>query len=238
MKKEVTINAHDKGSFSAYVAYPETDLPAPGVVVIQEIFGVNAGMREICDNLAKAGFVACCPDLFWRQKPGVQLTDKTEAEWAQAFEFFKGFNVDLGVEDLKSALAFLRADSDCTKKVGTMGYCLGGKLAYLMSTRSDADCNVSYYGVGIQDLLNEAGNIKHALLMHIAEKDKYVPIDAQQKILNALNKHRQVEIHVYPDVDHAFARPNGQHYDKQAAQMANARTADFLASHLAAKRKK
>lgn len=237
MKKTIRIEAHDGGDFSAYVAYPETDLPAPGVVVIQEIFGVNANMRAVCDNLAMAGFTALCPDLFWRQEPDIQLTDKSEAEWARAFELYKGFNVDLGIEDLKSAVARLRHDDNCTKKVGTMGYCLGGKLAYLMAARSDADCNVSYYGVGIQDMLDEGKNIKHPFLMHIAEKDKFVPIPAQQKILGALNKHRHVEIHVYPDVDHAFARIEGQHYDKEAAHMANSRTADFLASHLARRKK-
>ncbi len=232
MKKEIQIKAHDGGSFSAYASYPETGLPAPGVVVIQEIFGVNMVMRAICDNLAKAGFIAVCPDIFWRQEPGAQLTDKTEADWAKAFAFFKGFNASLGIEDLKSTLKFLRGDKDCTGKAGTLGYCLGGKLAFLMSTRSDADCNVSYYGVGIQDSLEEAAGIKKPLLMHVAEKDKFVPPAAQQRILGALNKHDNVEIHVYPDVDHAFARTGGEHYDKQAAQMANSRTADFLASHL------
>lgn len=233
MSKNLRVQAHDNGSFEAYVAYPESNLPAPGVVVIQEIFGVNAGMRSICDDLAKQGFVAICPDLFWRQEPGIQLTDKTEAEWARAFDLFKGFNVDLGIEDLKSTLASIRKDKNCTGKAATMGYCLGGKLAYLMATRSDADCNVSYYGVGIQDLLDEAKNIRHPLMMHIAEKDKYVPPAAQQAMQAALGKHKQVGIHVYPGVDHAFARPDGQHFDKAAAQLANSRTADFLASHLA-----
>lgn len=237
MTKETLIRAHDGGSFGGYLARPDSDKPAPGVIVIQEIFGVNAVMRGICDNLAKAGFNALCPDLFWRQEPGIQLTDKSEAEWQRAFELYKGFDVDLGIEDLKSALAFLRNEIGGHKKVGTIGYCLGGKLAYLMSARSDADCNVSYYGVGIQDMLEEAANISSPLLMHIAEKDKFVPIAAQQQILSALNKHDDVEIHVYPGVDHAFAREGGQHYDKEAAHMANARTADFLAHNLAGSKK-
>jgi carboxymethylenebutenolidase len=237
MSKNLRIKARDNGSFEAYIAYPETGRPAPGVVVIQEIFGVNAGMRAICDDLAGKGFVAICPDLFWRQEPGIQLTDKSEAEWARAFELFKGFNVDLGVEDLKSTLAHLREDKDCTGKAATMGYCLGGKLAYLMATRSDADCNVSYYGVGIQDMLEEAKNIRHPLLMHIAEKDKYVPLEAQQAIQEALDSHKHVEIHVYPGVDHAFARPDGQHFDREAAGLANSRTLDFLASRLAEHKK-
>ena len=179
MKNEVRIKAHDKGSFSAYITYPESDLPAPAVVVIQEIFGVNANMRRICDNISQAGFVAICPDLFWRQKPGVQLTDQSEAEWQQAFQLYQGFDIDLGVEDLKSTLASIRKDKNCTGKVGAMGYCLGGKLAYLMAARSDVDCSVSYYGVGIEDMLDEAKKIKHQLLLHVAEKDKFVPIAAQ-----------------------------------------------------------
>lgn len=233
MKKTLQISAADGGSFSAYAAYPDTDLPAPAVIVIQEIFGVNAVMRGICDNLALAGFVAVCPDLFWRQEPGIDITDKSEAEWKKAFSLYNGFNVDLGVEDLKATLEYVREkDDDTTRQVGTLGYCLGGRLAYLMAARSDADCNVAYYGVGIEELLDEAPAIKKQLLMHIAEKDKFVPIAAQQKILTALNKHRNIEIHVYPDVDHAFAREGGEHYDKEAARQANARTADFLASHL------
>jgi carboxymethylenebutenolidase len=236
MKKDIMIQAHDKGQFSAYMSLPAA-LPAPGIVVAQEIFGVNAVMRGICDNLAQAGFIAVCPDLFWRQQPGIQITDKTEAEWKRAFELFQGFDVQHGIEDLKATLAALRGDENCTGKAGTLGYCLGGKLAYLMAARSDADCSVSYYGVGIEELLGEAVNIKNHLLMHIAEKDKYVPLPAQQKILAALNKHRKVEIHVYPGVDHAFAREGGQHYDKEAARQANARTADFFATHLGRARK-
>lgn len=233
MKKTLRIKAADGGTFTAYAAYPETDLPAPAVIVIQEIFGVNAVMRGICDGLALAGFVAVCPDLFWRQEPGIDITDKTDAEWKKAFALYNGFNVDLGIEDLKATLAHIRDfDEDATRHVGTLGYCLGGKLAYLMAARSDADCNVSYYGVGIEELLDEAKNIRKQFLMHIAEKDKFVPIAAQQKILGALNKHKNVEIHVYPDVDHAFAREGGAHYDKEAARQANSRTSDFLASHL------
>lgn len=236
MQKEVTIQAHDGGHFTAFMTWPETDLPAPVIVVIQEIFGVNENMRKICEYLSQAGYIAICPDLFWRQEPGVTLTDRTEAEWKKAFQLYQGFNIELGISDLKSTLGFARAMKECTGKAGTLGYCLGGKLAFLMATRSDADCSVSYYGVGIEDLVGEAGKIKKPLLMHIAEKDKFVPLEAQQKIRAALNKNPHVEIHVYPDVDHAFARIGGEHYDKEAAHQANFRTADFLATHLTRRR--
>jgi len=232
--EELKISASDgSGSFMAFVSLPETDVPAPAVVVIQEIFGVNANMREICQNLSQAGYIAVCPDLFWRQEPGVQLTDKTEGEWARAFELYKGFDVDRGVDDLKSTLATIRRDARCSGRVGNIGFCLGGKLSYLMATRSDADCSVSYYGVGIEDLVQECANIKKPLLMHIAEKDKFVLPAAQEKILVAVKENPRVTAHVYIGLDHAFARIGGQHYDAEAARLANARTADFLATYLA-----
>jgi carboxymethylenebutenolidase len=134
------------GKFSAYVARPRT-VPAPGLLVIQEIFGVNQVMRELADGFAAQGYLALCPDLFWRQEPGIQITDKTEAEWQKAFALFKGFNVAKGVNDLVVSLEHLRGLPDCTGAAGSIGYCLGGKLAYLMTTRSSSDCNVGYYGV-------------------------------------------------------------------------------------------
>lgn len=236
MKKEVTVPAHDGGEFMAFVARPDTDLPAPAVVVIQEIFGVNKNMRQICDHLAQAGYIAICPDLFWRQQPGVQLDDKNPKDWKKAMELYEGFDIDLGIEDLKSALAFIRQDPECTGKAATVGYCLGGKLAFLMGARSDADCNVSYYGVGIEASLHEADNIRRPILMHIAEKDRFVPIEAQHQITQAMNKRKNVDICVYPGVDHAFARIGGELYDKEAAHLANYRTADFLATHIGRKK--
>ncbi|HYD64696.1 dienelactone hydrolase family protein [Azospirillum sp.] len=228
---EVTITAADGGAFSAYVAKPAT-LPAPGVVVIQEIFGVNAVMRGVCDDLAAQGYVAVCPDLFWRQEPGIQLTDKTQDEWNRAFALMKGMDQDKAVEDLKAALAWLRGGQDCTGKVGTVGYCLGGRLAFMMAMRSDADCNVSYYGVGLDALLGEAGNITKPLLMHVAEKDKFATPEVLQKLTAGLSGNPHVALHVYAGADHAFARPGGEHYDKAAADLANGRTSAFFKQHL------
>lgn len=232
MSQTITIQAHDGGSFDAYVARPAGAGPHPAVVVIQEIFGINDVMRGICDNLAKEGYVAVCPDLFWRQEPGIQLTDKTEADWKRAFELFNGFNVDLGVEDLKATLAAARTLDGTNGKAGTIGYCLGGKLAFLMATRSDADANVSYYGVGLDEMLGEAGNISKPTLLHIAEKDKFVPPDAQKKILATLLNKPGITLHVYQGMDHAFARVGGDHYDAPMAETANDRTRRHLKAHL------
>jgi len=228
---EITIQAADGGSFSAYLAVPKAG-KGPGMVVIQEIFGVNAVMRGIADNLAAQGYTAICPDLFWRMKPGVQLTDKTDAEWKLAVGYFGRFDADKGAEDLKATLAALRKHPACSGKVGAVGYCLGGKLAYFMATRSDADCSVGYYGVGIQDALGEAKNIKHPLLLHIAGKDEFVPPPAQAAVKAGLKGNSNVTIYDYPDCNHAFARTGGAHYDKQAANQANERSAEFFRRHL------
>jgi len=226
-----TIKAADGGNFSAYLALPEGE-SGPGMLVIQEIFGVNKVMRDICDAYAARGYVAICPDLFWRQEPGVDITDQSDDEWKKAFELFQGFDVDKGVEDLKSTLAFLRDYDGCNGKVGSVGYCLGGKLAYLMATRSDADASVGYYGVGIEGQLEEAGKISNALMLHMAGKDQFVPIDAQQQIHTALDGNGHVAIYDYPQQDHAFARPGGAHFDQTSADAANQRTEAFFQKHL------
>jgi len=223
---DITIHGAD-GSFGAYLAQP-AGTPAGGIVVAQEIFGVNQVMRDVCDWLASEGYLACCPDIFWRIEPGIQLTDKSEAEWARAFELFNLFDVDKGIEDLKATLAHLRGHAACNAKVGSIGYCLGGKLAYLMATRSDADCSVGYYGVGLDELLGEAKNIARPLLMHMAAQDRFVPPEAQEKIKAGLKGHPQVTLHVYEGQDHAFARVGGEHYDKDAADLANGRSLAFL----------
>ncbi|MFN4310118.1 MAG: dienelactone hydrolase family protein [Ferrovibrio sp.] len=232
MARSIEIQAHDGGRFTGYLAEPAGG-KGPGILVIQEIFGVNKVMRDICDGLAAQGYIALCPDLFWRQEPGVDITDKTKAEWDKAFALFGGFNLDKGIEDLKASLSVLRKLPGCNGKVGTVGYCLGGRLAYLMACRSDVDAAVGYYGVMLQDHLAEAKNIKKPLLLHCATEDKFVPKDAQAKIAAELKNYPLVTRLDYQGNDHAFARVGGEHYDKAAADLANSRTAEFFKKHLA-----
>lgn len=231
---DITIKSKDGGKFSAYLALPRTDVPAPAVIVIQEIFGVNRNMRDICDDLARLGYIAICPDLFWRQKPGVSLTDKTEAEWQEAFGYYKGFDLEGGLRDLTATLDFIRSHKGSTGKVGCVGYCLGGRLAYLMAARTSIDTAVSYYGVDIPSFLNETPQIRRPLLMHIAGKDSYVPGPDQKKIIAALKNVPTAQVYVYEGVDHAFARLGGKNFNADAATLANMRTADFLATTLTA----
>ncbi len=228
--RDITIHSTD-GEFTGYLATPASGT-GPGIVVIQEIFGVNDVMRQIADMFADAGYVALSPDLFWRQEPGIQITDKTEAEWQRAFQLYQGFDVDKGIEDIQATITTLRQQSGCTGKIGATGYCLGGLLAYLTATRTDADCAVGYYGVGIESKLDEAGSMQGALMLHIAEEDGFVPKEAQQKIKDSLAGNAKVAIHSYPGMDHAFCRYGGEHYDEANANMANQRTLDFFKQHL------
>jgi len=229
---EMTIEATDGGSFSAYVALPSTT-PGPAVLVIQEIFGVNAVMRATCDWLAREGYVAVCPDLFWRIEPGIDITDKTEAEWKRAFELFGKFDVEKGVEDLKATLAAMRKHEAVKGKVGAIGYCLGGKMAYLAATRTDVDCSVGYYGVGIGDMLGEARNVRKPLMLHVAALDQFCPPEEQRKVQLGLSQDPQIDVLLYANVNHAFAREGGQHHDGEVAALANGRTLAFFRKNLA-----
>ena len=220
------------GAFTGYLARPGLTGRGPGVIVLQEIFGVNTNMRQICDDLARAGYVALCPDLFWRIEPGLSLTDATDEEWGRAFELYKAFDVDAGIEDVGAAIAALRGHEACTGKVGAVGYCLGGLLAFLTATRTDVDASVGYYGVGIQDRLGEADRISAPVMLHIAGKDQFVPPAAQKQIADGLAAHRHVTLHHYPERDHAFAREGGAHWHATDAAAANAATAAFFERHL------
>ena len=226
MGETTTISTAD-GQFSAYVARPAAD-KAPAVVVIQEIFGVNQVMRDITDGLAAQGYLAICPDLFWRIEPGIDITDQSEAEWKRAFELYQAFDVEQGVEDIAATIARARADPGCNGKVGAVGFCLGGLLAFLTATRTDADAAVAYYGVGIENRLAEAEKLAAPLLLHIAEEDQFVPKEAQAVIVSGLKDNPKAQVHTYPGRDHAFARVGGAHYHEADARTAGGRTLQFF----------
>ena len=230
--QDIRVKGSPDGDFGAYLASPASGR-GPGVVVIQEIFGVNKVMRQIADDYAARGYFALCPDLFWRLEPGVQLTDRTDEEWKRAFDLMNRFDQDAGVKDIQNSINHLRHSvTGCTGKVGAVGYCLGGLMAYLTAARTDVDASVGYYGVNIQTKLSEAAQIKKPLMLHIAGKDEYVPPEAQKQIVEGLKGNPLVTIHTYPEMNHAFARQGGAHYDKACADLANGRTATFFRQHL------
>jgi len=233
--KEIKIPAYDGGAFAAYLAMPEDagkDTEYPAIILIQEIFGVNQEMRDKCDEYAAQGYIALCPDLFWRIEPNIQLVDSIEEQLQRAFDLFGQFATDLGIEDLSTTLGYARHMDECNEKVGAIGFCLGGKLSYMLSTQSDIDAAVSYYGVNIETMLDLSENIDTPLLMHIAAEDEFVNKDTQKQILDGLSGNSNITIHSYEGQNHAFARGQGMHYDETAATLANARTAEFLKSHL------
>ena len=220
----IEIDAADlSGTFRAYLATPASG-KGPGLVLAQEIFGINQTMREVADYYAEEGYVVLVPDLFWRQQPNIEL-GYTPADWQKAFGYYQGFNEAKGVDDMQSAITVLRVRAEVENaKVGVLGFCLGGKLAYLSACRTDCDVAVGYYGVGIEAALNEAGHIRCRLTLHIAQKDQFCPPAAQAAIVQALSGHQGIALHVYPGVDHAFARNGGEHFDKASALMAHQRT--------------
>lgn len=218
----ITINAADGGSFKAYLATPEKG-SGPGIVLCQEIFGVNPYMRNVADYYAEEGYVVLAPDLFWRQEPGVELGE-SDADRQKAFALYGKFDVDKAVLDITATVEALRAQPHCKGKIGALGFCLGGLLAYLAAAKSGVDCAVSYYGVGIEKHLGLASSIKVPMAFHFASEDKFAPPAAVEEIKKAFAGRDDIEIYNYPGVDHAFSRPHGHSYNKPAALMAHSRS--------------
>jgi carboxymethylenebutenolidase len=227
----ITIPAKEGAEFNAHLALPPSGR-GPGIVLLQEIFGVNKYMREVADWYAQRGFVVACPDLFWRQEPGVEIDGQSEADWQRAFALYQGLDQDQAVEDAATTMSVLRRHPACEGPVGVVGFCLGGKLAYLLAVRHRPDAAVGYYSVGIENALEQAANLACPLLLHIAEKDQYCPPASQEMIHRALDGSPLVTIHDYPGQDHAFARTGGEHFDQVAAELANLRSFEFFALHL------
>ena len=217
-------------NFTTYVARPAGE-PKAAIVVIQEIFGVNAGIRRKCDRLAEEGYLAVAPDLFWRLERGVELDPDVEPEFQRALEMMGKFDQDQGIRDIEATIKWARAESG-GKKVGCVGYCLGGRLAYMTAARTDVNATVGYYGVGIHGLLREKDAIAHPLMLHIPTEDGFVDKDTQKAMHEGLDDHPKVTLHDYEGLDHGFATEFGKRRAEEAAQLADKRTAEFFAEHL------
>lgn len=232
MTDTIQIDAIDgSGAFAAYRAEPEGDARA-AIVVIQEIFGVNAGIRRKCDTLAEAGYLALAPDLFWRIEPGIELDPDIESEMQRALSLMGQFDQDKGVADIEATIRAARALLGEGGKVGVVGYCLGGRLAFMAATRTDSDASVGYYAVGIDGLLGEKHAIAKPTMLHIPEEDHFVDKATQAKMHAGLDDHPRVTLHDYPGEDHGFATEFGKRRSPAAATLADERTAAFFAAHL------
>jgi carboxymethylenebutenolidase len=232
MSETVSISTLDgAGRFDAYWARPDGK-PRAAIVVIQEIFGVNAGIRRKCDRLAADGYLALAPDLFWRLEPNVQLDPDIPEQFHQALGLIGQFDQDQGVSDIEAAIRYARNSEGCAK-VGAVGYCLGGRLAYMTAARTDADACVGYYAVGIDNLLREKHAIANPLLLHIAGADHFVTPEIQKAMHEGLDDHPKVTLCDYPGLDHGFATEIGRRRNEEGAQLADRRTSEFFAEHLA-----
>ena len=218
-------------SFHAYLAEPAAK-PKAAIAVIQEIFGVNPGIRQKCDKWAEAGYLAMAPDLFWRLEPGVELDPDVEPEFKQALDLMNRFDQDQGVRDIEATINAARKRLGTGGKVGCVGYCLGGRLAFMTSARTEVDAGVGYYAVALDSILDEARAIRRPLMLHIAGDDGFVPKETQGKMHEALDPLPQVTLHDYPGEDHGFATEIGKRRSEESAQLADSRTAEFFAANL------
>lgn len=218
-------------SFAGYLAQPDGE-PNAAIIVIQEIFGVNQGIRQKCDKLAAEGYLALAPDLFWRVEPNVELDPDIEPEFQRALDLMGKFDQDMGIKDIQASIQYIRETQGLTK-VGCVGYCLGGRLAYMTAARTDIDASVGYYGVGIDGLLSEKDAIANPLLLHIPTEDGFVDKDTQAAMHTGLDEHPRVTLYDYEGLDHGFATEIGERRDEEAATLADGRTAAFFAEHLA-----
>lgn len=219
------------GQFDAYVAQPQST-PRAAIIVIQEIFGVNEGIRRKCENWAAQGYLAVAPDLFWRDTPYVELNADVAEDFQAAINHMQKLDQDRAIYDIEAAIKFARAQLGGDGKVGVVGYCLGGRLTFMAACRTDGDAFVGYYGVGIDNLLGEQHAIGKPVMLHIPTADGFVPPDVQKKMHEGLKDNRHVVLHDYEGLDHGFAAEMGDRRVEEAAQLADQRTADFFATHL------
>jgi carboxymethylenebutenolidase len=219
------------GEMGAHVAYPDRT-PAGAIIAIMEIWGVNDTMRRHAQEFAEAGFICLVPDLFWRQAPGVELSDRNPEHVKKAFDLYYDFDYELGVRDMEDTMAHLRTIAGGSGKVGSVGYCLGGKLCYLMCCRTDIDCAVAYYGTYIEHNIREAPSLHRPFMLHMAMKDRWVQAEVNELLERRLSPNPLVTIHKYSEADHAFARHGGKPYRKADADRALGLSVEFFRTHL------
>jgi carboxymethylenebutenolidase len=230
MESQINVESPD-GTFHAYVSRP-AKLPAPVVVVLQELFGVNADIRTTCDELAKQGYISVAPDLFWRQEPDVDLDVRSEADWQHGLRLYGAYDRDAGARDIAQTIRTAVRLPESTGKVALQGYCLGALMAFITAARHEVNAAVAYHGADTEKYLGEVGSLRAPLLMHLGEEDEFISKTTQAQIKAALAKKPNATVYSYPGQRHAFSRHNGLHYNAAAAMLANGRTNEFLNQQL------
>ncbi|MGV0653142.1 dienelactone hydrolase family protein [Mycolicibacterium thermoresistibile] len=226
MGEYIAVQTKSGDTYDAYLAVPEQG-SGPGLVLLQEIFGVNGYMRDMADRFAQEGYVAIVPDLFWRSERRVEL-EYDEAGVARGLQLAGELDFALAVDDIDDAVTALRALPGQAGGVGVLGYCMGGLLAYLSALTLQIDCAVSYYGVGVHEYLGRAAELQVPMVFHLAELDTFCPEPARRAIRNAFAGNDRVRVYEYPEVDHAFATHGRDSFDPVSTAMAYSRTLELL----------
>lgn len=227
----VDIKAHEGGSFGAYVSTPPTGV-GPGIMLIQEIWGVNQHIRDVADAYAMDGFTVFAPDIFWRQQPRVDL-GYNEVDNPKAFAFMSALDRPNTALDLAGTAAALRAHAAVKGKIASAGYCMGGALSFVCAATGIVDAAVCYYGGGIHTMLDRVPNIKVPMLLHFAENDGHISMEAVASVQAAFKGRDDVRIDVYAGVDHGFNCWGRAMYNQKAAALARGRSLAFLAKTIA-----
>jgi len=222
--------AADGGAMKGYLSLPPKG-NGPGIVLIQEIFGVNSHIRAVADQYALDGYVVLAPDVFWRLEPGLDI-GYGEAEFAKGIGLMQKLDFPQAVKDLGAAVKALRGLPECRGRVASLGYCMGGLLSYLCAANAGVDASVCYYGGGIPSHLGEAAKITCPVLFHFAGNDKHIPLEGVEQVKKAFAAKTGSAVHVYPGVDHAFNRWAGAAYHQPSAALAHGRSLSFLATVL------
>lgn len=218
------------GKFGAYLAIPHTR-KGPGIVLIQEIFGVNEHIRSVAEQYAADGYLVIAPDLFWRSGHRIELT-YDEAGWKRAVELMNATDVGKAQTDIELAIDALKAQPGLDGGIASIGYCFGGLLSYHTAANGLVDVAIAYYGGGIQNQLDRADEIEVPLLMHFGEQDSHIPLEAVEKIAERFENNDNVEIVVYPEAEHGFNCSHRDSYNQRAAAEAHGNTLIFLGQEL------
>jgi carboxymethylenebutenolidase len=225
----IDIKAHDGGTFGAYVSTPPKAAErGPGIVLIQEIWGVNQHIRDVADQYAMDGFTVFAPDVFWRQQPRVDL-GYNDVDNPKAFAFMGALDRPNAATDLAATANALRAHPGCGGKIASVGFCMGGALSFVCAATGAVDAAVCYYGGGIHTMLDRAADIKVPMLLHFAANDGHIPMSAVESVQTAFKGRDEVRIDVHADVDHGFNCWGRAMYNQKAAALARGRSLAFLA---------
>ena len=230
MGQDIKLKTHGGEEFAAYWALPEEGR-GPGLLVIQEIFGVNKHIREVVDLYAKLGFVALAPDIFFRIKPGLDIGYSAK-EMQEGMGYYQKLDFDQAVEDLYGVVQSMRAMPEVVAKVGSIGYCMGGQLSFRLAVKNLVDAGVAYYGGGVEPFIDQVENLRTPLIMHFAERDNHIHMSTVEKVQEALISKRSAAVYVYEGADHGFNCDQRPAFDRASAMLALARTNLFLHQHL------